>query len=184
METRKQAYGGGQKWLHWVVALLVFGLVPVGIAMGRLPEGPLQDSLFNLHRSFGMLVLVLVLARLALRFHRGTPANATGLTRFETAVSKATHLALYVLLLAVPLIGWLGMSAYGGDWSVFGLFKPPGLIGKSEVVSERLFVVHMVAALFLGVLALLHVGAAFMHRFIKKDTVMARMLPSRREPRT
>ena len=181
MRKIERAYGGGQKWLHWTVALLVIGLVPAGILMGRLPESPVQDRLYNMHRSFGMLVLALMLVRIVLRLRAGAAPKALGLTRFEQVASTATHHILYLLLLAVPLVGWLAMSAYGGDWSVFGLFQPPRLIGKSEALSERLFGLHFIAALCLGALALMHVGAALKHRFVKKDGVLQRMLPEAKD---
>ena len=182
MRKIERAYGGGQKWLHWTVALLVIGLVPAGILMGRLPDGPAQDRLYNMHRSFGMLVLALMVVRIVVRLRAGATPKALGLTRFEQVASTATHHILYLLLLAVPLVGWLAMSAYGGDWRVFGLFQPPSLIGKSEALSEQLFILHFASALCLGALAILHVGAALMHCFVKKDSVLERMLPITKNP--
>src|SRR5436190_19888998 len=106
-------YPSTWKWLHWLVAGSVLVMIPIGIAMGRVGKGPLQDALYTLHKSFGILILGLMIARLVNRLVVGAPAPAPGLARWQRAVSSATHGLLYVLLVLQGVGGWLANSAFG-----------------------------------------------------------------------
>ena len=117
---RPEHYAPTAKWLHWIVALLVIGMIPVGIAMHEMAPGPLQDRLYMLHRSTGMVVLVLALLRLIVRMAHGAPPPYAGLTRFERIASTATHHLLYLLLFFMPIAGWLMAAAYGATMSFYG----------------------------------------------------------------
>lgn len=176
-DTRPEQYAASAKWLHWLTALCIFILVPVGIAMGGMKPGPLQNQLYDLHRSLGFVVLVLVLLRIAVRFGRGAPAPYVGLTIFERVASTATHHLLYLLLVVTPVIGWLMSSAFGADISVFGLFKLPHLIGKDMALFKILQSMHKAGGILTAVLVMFHVAGALMHTFIKRDVVLWRMLP-------
>jgi len=166
------------KLLHWLVALCVLITLPVAIVMTRIGEGPLQDRLFVLHKSLGVLILVLVVVRIVNRFVAGAPAPEPGLADWQRTVSSATHGLLYVLLLAMPLGAWLGMSYFGISTPFFGLFDlPPLPVAKNEHLSEQIFAVHRWAGYLLAVLALMHIGAALQHFFILRDGVLQRMLP-------
>jgi cytochrome b561 len=176
-------YSGRQKTFHWIVAVLVFGLIPAGLTMNRIGEGTVQDTLYDLHRSFGMVVLALVLVRIANRVIEGAPLPAENLSRFERTASIAVHALLYALLVVMPLLGWAAMSAYGGDWKVFYLFTPPQLLAKSEPLSDVLFRLHEIGGFALAGLLIFHIGAAVVHG-LRHDGILARMLPGspRREP--
>ena len=100
-------YPSTSKWLHWLVAASVLTTIPIGIAMGRVAKGPLQDTLYTLHKSIGILILALMVARLINRIVVGAPAPAPGLARWQRVVSSATHGLLYVLLVLQAFGGWL-----------------------------------------------------------------------------
>jgi cytochrome b561 len=169
-------YGPPAKWLHWIVGLIVLMMIPVGIIMGNLPEGALQDRLYFIHESFGVTVLVLMVLRFANRL-RGAPPPDPVLTRTERALSTAVHHMLYVMLFLVPILGWLALSAYGLRPPFFGLFELPPLLAKNEALSERLFRLHGLGGFVIGGLIVLHLAGAAMHAFIRQDGVVWRMLP-------
>lgn len=168
-----QAYSPTARRLHWwTVALLAIQL-PLGIAMTKIEGFP--AALYTFHKLLGMIILVLVIVRLAYRLIHGAPADVPTLTTFEKFASHATHWSLYGLLLLTPFLGWLGISYYDAR-DIFG-FQLPALVAKDQDFSEVIFKWHERAAIAIFLLAGLHVGAALMHYFVKKDGVLARMLP-------
>jgi cytochrome b561 len=171
-------YPPTSKLLHWLVALCVLVTLPVAVWMVRAPEGPLQDSLFVLHKSLGILIFVLMLLRVANRLIAGAPAPEPGIARWQKAVSSAVHGLLYVMLLALPLVAWIGMSYFGASTPFFGLFDlPPLPVTKNEALSEQIFVLHRWAGFFTAALAALHIAGALQHYVIHRDGVLQRMLP-------
>jgi cytochrome b561 len=174
---RPEHYAPLAKWLHWIIALLVIGIIPAGIVMANSDPGPLQDRLYLLHRSTGLLILALAIIRLAVRVTYSAPAPYAGLTRFERIASTATHHLLYMLLFLMPVIGWTMASAFGATTSFYGLFDMPNLVGKNEPLFNVLQVAHKVGGILMALLALLHIAGAIMHTFVKRDIVLWRMLP-------
>jgi cytochrome b561 len=140
--VRSGGYPTTSKWLHWLIAACVLVMIPIGIVMGRVGQGPTQDTLYLLHKSLGMLILMLMLARLVNRIVIGAPAPAPSLARWQRVASSATHGLLYVLLLVMPIGGWLANSAYGAPTPFFGVFEIPNLIAKNEALADRLFALH------------------------------------------
>lgn len=175
--TLKAEYTGFAKFLHWSVAACVMISIPAGVVMTRIAPGEEQNSLYNLHRSLGMLVLVLMVMRLVYRLMSGAPAPEPTLTVFQRVASHTVHQMLYLLLLAQPLVGWAATSAYGAPISVFGLYRVPELLAKDEVLSKQLFAIHHLLGLAIAGLVALHIAAALYHRFVRHDGVMQRMLP-------
>lgn len=175
--TRTDHYPATSKLLHWLVAACVLTTAPVAIAMGRVGEGPTQDMLYNFHKSLGVLILVLMILRLINRFAVGAPIADPGIERWQKAVSSAVHGSLYVLLVAMPIVGYFANSAYGAPTPFFGLFELPQIVAKNEDLATQLFTIHRLAGFLLILLVLMHVGAALFHYFIRRDTVLQRMLP-------
>lgn len=166
------------KLLHWLVAICVLITLPVAITMTRIADGPLKDNLFVLHKSLGILILILVVLRILNRFITGAPKPEPGIAQWQKSVSSAVHGLLYVLLLAQPIIAWIGMSYFGSTTPFFGLFElPPLPVTKDEPLSEEIFVVHRWVGYLLGAVAALHIAAALQHLLILKDGVAQRMLP-------
>ena len=175
--TRTGGYPASSKWLHWAVAACVLSIIPVGIAMNWVSEGPTQDTLYNLHKSLGVLILLLMILRLVNRLMVGAPAPDPDLARWQKAASSAVHGLLYVLLFAMSIAGYLANSAYGAKTPFFGLFELPMIIGKNEALSEKLFALHRYTGWFVAILVLMHIGAALQHHVIHRDNVLRRMLP-------
>ncbi len=194
--TRPSSYSPLQRSLHWLIALLVLGLLCVGLYMtwrggssailtpvlGASPKAfdGLTSTLYTWHKSIGFLVLWLMLLRLVVRIRSGAPAPEPSLNPLQRIAATATHHLLYVLLLAAPVLGWVGVSAYGAR-GVVGGFNLPELVAKDERLANTLLGFHGWAALAIVALVAMHIGAALMHRLVLKDGVFQRMWPSRRE---
>lgn len=161
---------------HWLTVPAILCAVPLGVAMLRV-EGPVQTQLFDLHRSFGALVLALTALRLAWRATHPPPPLPDGLPAWQRRASRLVHHALYALLFATPLVGWAATSAYRAPIGVFGLFFLPPIVAEDRALSEKLFTLHMALAVALCVLFIAHIGAALYHCFVRHDTVLARMWP-------
>ena len=170
-----EGYSAFAKIMHWAVAICILIMVPIGIAMGRMPSGDLQNTFYHVHRSFGVLVLFLMLIRLGYRLVNGVPAPEPTLTAMQRSVSHLVHLALYALVIAQGLIGWIGTSAYGAAIWVFGLFIMPDLVAKDQELAKPLLYVHDILGFVIAGLVLLHISAALYHYFVRRDGVLQRM---------
>jgi cytochrome b561 len=162
--------------LHWTTAALVLFMIPAGLLMGALPEGKLQDLLFNLHRSCGVLIFPLVFIRLIYRWRNPPPTLPDDLHPLQKLAAHLTHYALYGLLLLNPLLGWWATSAYGATVNVFWLFDLPPLVGQNRPFSETLFLVHSVVGITIALLIAMHIAGALYHHFIRRDRILLRML--------
>lgn len=174
--TTDRTYSRLQKAFHWVTAILVFGALPVGIALDQLPRGDIQNTAYHLHRSVGILILMITAVRLANRVVFGAPPHEPSLPAWQVRASTAAHWALYALLFIVPLLGWAGTSAFGAPISFFGLFRVPDLVEQNRALSETLLDAHGAAAMLMAAIFVIHIIAALYHRFIRHDDVMGRML--------
>ena len=170
-------YPPASKLLHWLVAASVLTTLPVSIVMGRVSQGPTQDFLFNLHKSLGVLILLLMLLRLINRVVAGAPPPEPDLEPWQRTVSSAVHGLLYVLLVTMPIVGWVANSAYGAPTPFFGLFTLPKLVADNEALAKQLFTLHTWAGFLVILLAGMHIGGALFHYVIRRDGVLQRMLP-------
>ncbi len=177
-------YDAGARSFHWIIVGLVLVTVPVGIAMNDLvAEGPVQDALYVIHESIGVTILCLMLLRLAWRLGHGAPAPAAELSPLEVAASRAVHALLYLVLLAMPISGYLLVVAGDYPLSYFGLFNVPRLVGKDEPLSKFAENAHLTLQWVVYALVALHVAAALHHHFLRRNTVLRRMLPGLADPR-
>lgn len=180
--TEIHRYALVQRLLHWLIALLVLGVLGVGMTLGFLGFDGTQetfgkagtDALYTAHKTVGVLILVLMLLRLGFRRVLGVPPYRPPLDGFERVASHAVHGLFYVALLAMPILGWLATAAGGYPVQFFG-WTLPGLIGKDKGLSETLFSLHGLLGWVLLGLIVLHIGGALWHWRIKRDGVMARM---------
>ena len=167
--------------LHWITAIAVFVMIPVGLMMSyrgnvlNLWDG-LTNGLYSAHKLLGFLLLWLTVGRLLYRLLHGAPPDEPTLEWWQKAGSHLVHWLLYGLLLVVPLLGWIGVSLYPA-LSIFDLFDLPALAKPDEPTARRVLGIHGTLALALGALAILHIAAALHHRFIRKDGVLRRMWP-------
>jgi cytochrome b561 len=171
------SYGLVAQCLHWLV---VAGVLVQFTWAWRIDEAESvrqEFALVNQHKSVGMTVLVLVVLRLAWRAFDRPPAPVAGRPRFERVAASVTHWALYALVLAMPLSGWVYTSAAGYGAEFFGLLDIPDLVGSDERLEEIFGELHELLAGLLGGVALLHAAAALRHHFLLRDEVLRRMVP-------
>lgn len=165
------------RWLHWLSLLAILAVAVMGLLMTELPRGtPLRTFLYATHKSLGIAVLALGLLRLLCRIATTAPAPAHGPV-WQQRLASANHALLYVLLLAMPLSGWLLNSSAGQPLKWFGLFPLPALTGKNADLKVWADTTHTWLFWTLAVLAGLHLLAALHHHWIRKDGLLGRMRP-------
>lgn len=171
-------YTATAKSLHWLMALLLIGLLVLGFYMAGLPLSPDKLRLYSWHKWAGVTVFVLLGIRLLWRIAHRPPALPASMSASMQLAAHAGHFVLYALMIAIPLSGWLMSSAKGIQTVYFGVLPIPDLIGKDRELGDLLGGVHeYLNWLFVAVLAG-HVGAAFKHHYIDKDDILTRMLPA------
>jgi cytochrome b561 len=166
--------------LHALIALLVVIMIPVGFWMADRGAAGLWDgltgSLYASHKAIGFLVLWLMVLRLVIRLSKPTPPYVKPLPPVIRLLAHATHHAMYVLLFAVPLLGWAGVTAFPALVTLGGYDLPamPG-IAQDQVLAKQLFAWHGWLATALAALIVLHIAGALKHGLIDRDHVIERM---------
>ena len=162
---------------HWGLALLVLAQVLL-ITAHEATEGPISREFVQVHKALGLTVLVLTLARIAWRLANPALPMPSGTPQWQKIAARVSHVGFYVLLIAIPLMGWAASSAGGRDIQWFGLFEWPLLpIERSRDLAGTLMDLHEAGVKALYVLLALHVLAALKHHFVDRDKVMHRMIP-------
>jgi cytochrome b561 len=180
MPARNSAlrYGYVAQTLHWVIVGLLIVQVTLGTIADELPLGLEKLAVLARHKSFGITILGLAVIRLAWRWI-DRPPPPPPMPNWQRLAAKLNHWALYALLLAMPLTGWMMSSASNYPVSWFGLAQLPDLVVPDRALKERFNDLHHLLAYFLFALAGLHVAAALKHQFIDRDGLLRRMLPGR-----
>lgn len=176
-------YGAVAQIAHWLVALLVMAAFAVGFTMVELKISPTRLKLFSYHKWIGVSVFALVVLRLAWRLYALPPPLPAQMPRWEQQAAQIAHRMLYLLLLAVPVSGWLMSSAKGFQTVWFGVWPIPDMLSKNPPLGAALEQVHFALNKLLLALTGLHVLAALKHHSIDRDGVLLRMLPTVRRTR-
>lgn len=173
-----EAYDPVAKLLHWGMAIAIFGLIVLGFYMRGQPVSLRTFQLFDLHKSLGLLMLGCAVLRLVWKHIRpGPPVLTRGSKPWELLLARVVHVALYALMIGVPVLGWLGASASGLPMTFFGLRPIPALIGSSETLQDAFFLAHEIGIWLLLGAVTLHVGGALKRHFVLRDATLVRMLP-------
>lgn len=172
----RERYGWSLIGLHWATLLLIVAAYVLGTVLEDMALSPLKLQIYAWHKWVGLLVLALLPLRLLLRFVDRLD-HARGLSPWEVRASAWTHAVLYLLMLAVPLSGWLQSSAAGFPVVWFGVLPLPDLIAKDKPLAESLKELHELGVNLLVMLAALHGAAALYHHYLRRDGVLARMAP-------
>ncbi len=180
MNTTIERYSNTAIALHWLAALLIFAAFPLGVYMHDLPLSPTKLQLYSYHKWIGVTVFVLAVLRVLWRAGHRPPPLPGSLPRWQQIASHITHYGMYVLIVIVPLSGWLMSSAKGFQTVWFGVLPLPDLLGKDKALGHFWETVHQGLNFSLLVLVGLHLAAVLKHRFIDRDDILARMLPSGR----
>lgn len=167
--------------LHWLIAIIIIGQLIGGKVMMAIDPSPTKFELFQLHKSFGITILLLSLMRLGWRLTHKAPPLPYGMKAWEAFVAKATHWLFYTMIIGIPISGWIMTSASTPKITT-KLFKVipwpdfPG-IPRTETLENVFKDIHENMAIFIFILIVLHIGAALKHHFVNKDGVLARMIP-------
>jgi cytochrome b561 len=161
--------------LHGLMALLIAGGFLVGLYMVNLPLSPLKLQLYSYHKWAGVSVAALLLLRVAWRASHPPPPLPAGMPRWELNAAHASHLLLYLLMICVPLSGWLMSSAKGVTTVYLGLWPLPNAVTRDEALGFFLGALHRMLTYALLALVTLHVAAALKHHFIDRDGLLGRM---------
>lgn len=165
--------------LHWLIAIAVVGLIASGLYAEELVNSPFKLKIFFWHKSFGVLVLALMVLRLVWRLLATAPAHAS---KSKLAIKSAEygHAGLYILLFLMPLSGWVIQSAANYPFQVFDLFALPAVVEPSKATAEIAATVHGWSSKLLIGLLLGHIAAVAVHRWVVKSDVFPRIALSRR----
>ncbi len=163
-------------FIHWLMALIMIGLVILGLYMTGLPVSLQKLRYYGWHKEFGLLILFLVMFRIVWRIGNITPLFPDTMPQWEKLAARAVHWAFYFFMFALPITGWLVTSAAGLPPSFFGLFTLPTLIAPNHDLQLLFAEIHEWLAYALIATFCGHVGAALKHHFIDKDEILKRML--------
>lgn len=174
MKPAQAHFSGLARLLHWSMAVLIVAMLFVGVGMVATVSR-LHNSLIALHRPLGIALLVLVIVRIVVRFSRATPALPAEMSAWQRVAAHASHLVLYALMIAMPLIGWAMLSAAGYPVVLAGAVHLPAIAPHDVALYALLRTAHTWLAMLLFATVLLHLGAALFHGLIRRDGVLDSM---------
>ena len=187
MPARVVRYNTVAMTFHWVIALLVIANICLGLYMGDLPRSdPMKFTIFQIHKSIGLTVLVLSILRLLWRLVNPVPPLPEGMNPALKFGARVSHFLLYFLIVFIPLTGYIMVSAspLGNGTSYFFLFDWPNLplftgVSRAQLhpIHETWETAHVVLAWSAIVLIPIHIAAALYHGLIRRDGVFSRMVP-------
>ena len=163
--------------LHWLGLVLVTATAVLGLLMVDMERGSeLRKLCYGLHKSLGITALALAVVRLLARIANRAPAPVQG-PAWQQAVAHATHALMYLMLLALPVSGWLLNSVAGQPLPWFGLFQLPALAARAPELRQLVDSVHVALFWALVALVVLHLSAVLQHQLWRRDRLLQRMLP-------
>lgn len=172
-------YGSVPIGLHWLMLLLIAAAYACIELRGNFPKGSaIREGLKAWHFMLGLSVLALVAIRALLHLTDTTPRIDPEPPRWQSVVAKTMHFALYALMIGMPLLGWLTLSAAGKPIPFFGLQLPP-LVAENKVVADWAKEIHEAGGTIGYGLIGLHAAAALYHHYFVRDNTLQRMMPIR-----
>jgi cytochrome b561 len=175
MKNTDNTYGVVAKSFHWLLFVMLSFSIVAGNFLASMPKGAEKLEAAGMHKSFGAVILMLVMLRLVWRLINDTPRLPDGTTAGEAFVAKAMHWGLYLLMFAQPLSGIMMSQAAGFPVSFFGLFEFPVFLDKNPELAKTFLSIHGTVWIILVIAVIGHAGAALHHHFIRKDNVLKQM---------
>lgn len=180
-EANHSRYGTLTIALHWLMLVLLLAVVALMEMRGLFPKGSVgRNAMKHWHYVFGLLALMLAVVRVAARLSGPSPAVVPAPPGWQRALARLVALGLYALMLGMPVVGWMLLSASGDPIPFFGWQLAP-LVGTDKALAEALEQLHEAGAKLAYVLVGLHVAAALLHHYVMRDNTLRRMLPRREE---
>jgi cytochrome b561 len=171
------SYGLTLRLLHWLIAAVILLAIALGVIAIELPRGALRADIMIVHKSLGVTAFALFFPRVIVRLIELAPAYIPPLSAWMRAASGIVHLALYALMIGLPLTGYLHSEAGKHDFAWFGLFRVPNFVAPNEALDQSMGSAHYILALAMGAALIAHIGATVWHAWVKKDSVLTRMWP-------
>lgn len=182
LRNTQDTYGSVSKSLHWLIFLLIVAMLIIGLSMDSIVNEDLKHEVISFHKSLGLLIFGLIVLRIVWALINPKPRAMPNVSPLMKGLMHAMHGTLYLLMLAMPITGWLMSTAARRIPSFFGLFSTPTFgIAKNRDFAHMVGEIHEALAWVLIVLVVLHILAALKHHYIDKDTTLIRMMPSRRK---
>lgn len=180
MLDQQPGYRTPARMFHWSIAVAVLLMIPAGLVMTRdgLDRG-LQDTLFVFHKNLGVLLIPVILARLAYRLRHRPPPLPDVVPAWQRRIAGLSHAALYLLLIIMPLSGFVRVRAGGFPVELLDFLGAGPWLAKSEHLADSAKLLHATAGALLIALLALHVAAALHHALFRRDGVWSRMWPPR-----
>ena len=163
-----QPYDAVSRTFHWLVVALVLAQITIALVLPTILPKSAEDSITAWHLATGSTILLVMLLRLAWRLTHPMPPAPTDLPPALRVLARGTHWAFYLVLILLPLLGWMAANAYGAT---------PWLLAPNQAVAETIGTAHKAVATLLLALIALHVSGALYHALVKRDGVIRRMLP-------
>lgn len=164
------------KLLHWLTVIAIIFMVGLGLTMINVRLSPMKLELFIVHKSIGIFLLSAAIVRIFWRFLNPTPELPNTMSQRAKKFARFTHLWIYLLLICIPISGWVISSAANFPLKWFGLFEVPAIVAPNIIVEEYAKKAHLILLITLGVTILGHIGAALRHHIVLRDNVLRRML--------
>tara|TARA_B110000208_G_scaffold28243_1_gene36935 strand:+ start:235 stop:798 length:564 start_codon:yes stop_codon:yes gene_type:complete len=170
-------YGTASMLFHWLMFLLLVAVFTTIELRTIYPKGTEpREAIKALHFMLGLLVFILVWIRLSLRYIQKKPVIRPALSIIQRFIAKAMHISLYLLMIVLPILGWLTVSAAGKELLFFGL-EVPSLIGIDKTLAKDLENIHKSIGELGYYLIAFHTAAALFHHYVQKDNTLTRLLP-------
>ncbi|HMN71713.1 MAG TPA: cytochrome b [Rhodoblastus sp.] len=180
MSEARHVYDPGQRAFHWLMAAMIFVALGLGVwAHTMAPGTPLRVQLLFFHKSLGMFALALLPLRAVWRLVKGAPPYRAPLAPHVRVASHLAHAALYALMAALPIAGYVSSGAGGHDLPFFGLFHWPLVVSVDKALSKAGDVAHYWLAWAAALVIALHLAAVGWHQWIRRDEVLGRMARAR-----
>lgn len=179
-----QPYDAVSRMFHWLIVALVLAQITIALILPSILPKSKEDSIAVWHLANGSTILLVMLLRFAWRLAHPMPPAPADLSPGLRVLARATHWAFYLVLILLPLMGWLAANAYGTTPRLLGLIPLPRLIASDQAAAEMIGGAHKVVATLLFALIAVHVSGALYHALVKRDGVIWRMVPGRTQAQT
>lgn len=182
LKSTEDNWSSVSKFFHWLIVLLILGQGAFGLLMEDLARDNAQRmQLLGLHKSIGFLILALAVLRLLWRLYAGAPRPLPEVPGWQRKLAGITHGLLYLLLMLMPISGWVMSSAAGGfNQTFFGMFEVPSLVAQDTQMREGAGEAHETLFWILVFVATVHAAAGVYHHVFQGDATLRRMLPGGR----
>jgi len=175
MLPNTQKYPPLMRALHWLMAIIIIAMLALGLIMEGIPrENPLHQTLYDVHKSFGVLVLMLFAIRISLRLRFGSPALPAIISGMVKKLALAGHYLLYLLMFIMPASGYLMTNSFGFPVRFFGIALPK-VIGIDKEAGMSFATIHAISAYILIFFIVVHIGAVILHLVKDRVNLLKRM---------